>query len=198
MMAVSETDDLHDLILSAAKELFSTQGYHGLSMRQIAESVGVSKAALYYHFKNKEQLFLAILDAYLDEMETMIDRIQAQEPTARGRIQRLVENILSQPLAQRSVIRLGSQEMAQLSPEAREAFNLAYDRKFITKIDEIMKEGMDRGELRRLNPSLATWSLLGMMYPYFYPAHLSHLHLPLGIVEQLLTIYLDGATNPEA
>lgn len=198
MMAVSETDDLHDQILSAAKELFSTQGYHGLSMRQIAESVGVSKAALYYHFKNKEQLFLAILDAYLDEMEAMIDRIQAQEPTARGRIQRLVENILSQPLAQRSVIRLGSQEMAQLSPEARETFNLAYDKKFITKIDEIMKEGMDRGELRRLNTSLATWSLLGMMYPYFYSVHLSHLHLPVGIVEQLLTIYLDGATNPEA
>jgi len=198
MMAGSETDDLHDQILSAAKELFSTQGYHGLSMRQIAESVGVSKAALYYHFKNKEQLFLAILDAYLDEMEAMIDQVRAQEPSARGRIQRLVENILSQPVAQRSVIRLGSQELAQLSPETKDAFDLAYDKKFTGKIDAIMQEGMANGELRPLSPNLATWSLLGMMFPYFYPAHLSHLHPPVGLVEQLLTIYLDGAANPEA
>ncbi len=194
-MAFLETDDLHAQILTVAEELFSAQGYHGLSMRQIAELVGVSKAAIYYHFENKEQLFLAILDAYLDEMEAMIDQVRAQEKTARSRIRRLVENILNQPVAQRSIIRLGSQEMAQLSPEAKDAFNQAYWEKFTGKIETIMKEGMESGELRPLNPGLATWALLGMMFPYFYPAHLSHLNLPKANIDELLTIYLDGAIN---
>ncbi len=60
-MTTTETRDLRELILATAKSLFSQQGYHGLAMRQISESLGVAKSALYYHFKDKEQLFLAIL-----------------------------------------------------------------------------------------------------------------------------------------
>ncbi|MBK9209973.1 MAG: helix-turn-helix transcriptional regulator [Anaerolineales bacterium] len=51
---------LREQILDTAKSLFMQQGYHGLAMRQISEAVGVSKAALYYHFKDKEELFLAM------------------------------------------------------------------------------------------------------------------------------------------
>ena len=42
-------------ILAQARHLFLEQGYHGLAMRSIAEAVGVTKAALYYHFKDKEE-----------------------------------------------------------------------------------------------------------------------------------------------
>ena len=69
---------LREQILVAAKRLFIEQGYHGLAMRQISEAVGVSKAALYYHFKDKEELFLAILSSNLDEIEQAIDLIHAK------------------------------------------------------------------------------------------------------------------------
>ena len=59
--------DLHFQIITAAKPLMVDQGYRGLSMREIAEAVGVSKAALYYHFQDKEQLLLAILESNLAE-----------------------------------------------------------------------------------------------------------------------------------
>jgi AcrR family transcriptional regulator len=56
MLLMSETErrDLRAEILAAARGLFIQQGYHGLAMRQIAEAVGVSKPALYYHFRDKE------------------------------------------------------------------------------------------------------------------------------------------------
>ena len=63
-----EGRDLHNEILEAARGLFIAQGYRGLSMREIASVLGVSKPALYYHFKDKEELFLAILTAYLEEL----------------------------------------------------------------------------------------------------------------------------------
>ena len=70
---------LREQILISAKSLFIQQGYHGLAMRQISEELGVSKAALYYHFKDKEELFLAILRGNLDELERAIDDIQSKQ-----------------------------------------------------------------------------------------------------------------------
>ena len=47
-------------ILDVALHLFSTQGYDATSVRQISEALGLTKAALYYHFKNKEDIFMAL------------------------------------------------------------------------------------------------------------------------------------------
>ena len=190
--------DLRQQILSTAKNLFIRQGYHGLSMRQIAEALGVSKAALYYYFRDKEELFLAILDSYLDEIEGELQRIQQEQVGARQRIQAMVEIILLQPAEQRAVIRLSSQEMAQLSLPARQAFDRAYHRKFIDRICAILQEGMQNGELRPVDPNLAAWALLGMMYPYFYPAHSSDLLPPVEVAEHLVRIFLDGIAQPPA
>lgn len=190
--------DLRQQILFTAKNLFIQQGYHGLSMRQIAESLGVSKAALYYHFRDKEELLLAILDSYLDEMEAALQRIQQEQARARQQIRALVELVLLQPADQRAVIRLSSQEMAQLSKPSRQAFDQAYHRKFLDRIQSILAEGIRRGELRPIDPTVAAWALLGMMYPYFYPAHSRDLLPPVEVVEHLVSIFLDGVASPSA
>ncbi len=184
--------DLREQILRAAKALLLGQGYRGLSMREIAEAVNVSKAALYYHFKDKEQLLMAILDSYLDEMEAILARLQALDLPAREKITALVEQILSQPAENRAVIRLSSQEMAQLTPPARQAFDQSYHDKFLNRIQAILEDGMRTGELRQVDPGVATWVLLGMMYPYFYPAHSHDLPAPADVGRQLADLFMDG------
>ncbi len=47
-------------ILDAARELFITEGYEGVSMRQVAQKIEYSPTAIYVHFKDKEQLFLEL------------------------------------------------------------------------------------------------------------------------------------------
>ena len=183
---------LHEKILSTAKSLFIQHGYHGLAMRQIAEALNVSKPALYYHFKDKEELFLAILTAYLDEMETALGRISAQSVTCREKIRIFMEYILIQPPEQRALIRLASQEMGQLSAPARKAFERIYREKFVGKVEAILISGMERGEFKPVRPEIATWTLLGMMYPYFYPAHSEKTGLSEEIIQQITTVYLNG------
>jgi AcrR family transcriptional regulator len=155
---------LREKILSTAKSLFILHGYHGLAMRQISEALNVSKPALYYHFKDKEELFLAILKAYLDEMEGALNQIAAKPVTCREKIRLFVAYVLVQPPGQRAIIRLASQEMGQLSDLARK-------------------------------PEVATWALLGMMYPYFYPTHAGNAGLSDEIVELIVTLYLEGISN---
>jgi AcrR family transcriptional regulator len=183
---------LREQILSSAAQLFIEQGYCGLSMRQIAESVGVTKAALYYHFKDKEDLFLAILEAYLERVEALVVEIQQEDLTCRDSINLLVGRILKQPVDQRAIIRLASQEMTHLSADSRKSFGDVYHTRFIHRIETMLEAGILAGELRNIDPKVATWSLLGMMYPYFYPVHPADVSLSDDAIEQLVSIFLDG------
>lgn len=53
---------LRDKIVTAAKELFSTKGYSETTMNDIIKSANTSKGNIYYHFENKESLFLYIFE----------------------------------------------------------------------------------------------------------------------------------------
>jgi AcrR family transcriptional regulator len=59
-----------DAILDTSAKLFSQQGYKEVSIRDIAQACGMTNAALYYHFKNKEDLFLAMLER--DHEQTLV------------------------------------------------------------------------------------------------------------------------------
>ena len=56
-------------ILDAALALFSHQGYRATSMREIADRAGVSTGNVYHHFKDKEAIFLGLLDVYWQAIE---------------------------------------------------------------------------------------------------------------------------------
>jgi AcrR family transcriptional regulator len=63
--------DTRERILAVANELFIEQGYEGTSLREIADRLGITKAALYYHFRSKDEILetlLAPFDALLDEL----------------------------------------------------------------------------------------------------------------------------------
>jgi len=55
-------------VLAAALEVFSAAGYHAVSMDEIADRAGVSKPVLYQHFPGKLDLYLALLDAGIEDL----------------------------------------------------------------------------------------------------------------------------------
>jgi len=186
---------LDEQILETAKDLFINKGYHGLSMREISEALGVSKAALYYYFKDKEELFLAILKIYLDDMSEALDQIESETASRRDQIQRFIEYVLTQPAKQRATIRLASQEIIHLTPKARKTFDALYREKFIGKVQAILQKGMDHGEFRKMKIEAAVWGLLGIMFPYFYPTHSGNSPVPDETIREVITIFLDGISK---
>ncbi len=192
---VNSNSGLHEQILATAKNLFVNKGYDGMSMREIAEALGVSKAALYYYFKDKEELFLAILKIDLDDMSAALNRITAEPVDCQEKIRLFVEYVLTQPAEQRSTIRLASQEITHLSPESRKAFDTIYRENFIGKIQSILQTGMENVEFRKIQPEVAVWALLGIMFPYFYPAHSGNSPVPAEIIDEVVSIYLAGICN---
>jgi AcrR family transcriptional regulator len=77
--------DTREKIRAVALELFSEHGYDKTSLREIAEHLGVTKAALYYHFKSKEDIVTSLFEDVRQEIE---DIIAWGEPQPRTRATR--------------------------------------------------------------------------------------------------------------
>jgi AcrR family transcriptional regulator len=77
--------DTRERIQSIALELFAEQGYEKTSLREIAERLGVTKAALYYHFRSKEDIVRSFTEDYRAEVEAVIAWGASQPPTSQTR-----------------------------------------------------------------------------------------------------------------
>ncbi|MBV9380264.1 MAG: TetR/AcrR family transcriptional regulator [Streptosporangiaceae bacterium] len=77
--------DTRARIQQVALELFAEQGYERTSLREIAERLGVTKAALYYHFKSKEDLVRSFTEDYFARVDSLIAWASDQAPTTATR-----------------------------------------------------------------------------------------------------------------
>jgi AcrR family transcriptional regulator len=68
-------------ILEAASELFTEQGYDATSLREIADRLGFTKAALYYHFQSKDEILRALLEPAETMVRELVERLEAAEDT---------------------------------------------------------------------------------------------------------------------
>jgi AcrR family transcriptional regulator len=71
--------DTRERILEIAMELFTQQGYEATSLRQIADRLGVTKAALYYHFQSKDDLLIALTQPAQHMIDELLDRLAAAD-----------------------------------------------------------------------------------------------------------------------
>ena len=67
-------------ILEVARHLFVTKGYRAISMRSIGQQLGYSHGSLYYHFKDKAELFYAIVQEDFSKLRTLFERVLVQSP----------------------------------------------------------------------------------------------------------------------
>jgi AcrR family transcriptional regulator len=95
----SEDQTTRDRILDIALELFSTKGYDKTSLREIAERLGFSKAAIYYHFASKEEILMALHRRLHDFGRDALDVLGTSGATPQmwaDLLDRLAEQIIEQ------------------------------------------------------------------------------------------------------
>jgi AcrR family transcriptional regulator len=74
--------DTRGEILEVAQELFADQGYDATSLREIAERLGITKAALYYHFRSKDDILRALIEPMGEVLNELVRRLEAAHDTA--------------------------------------------------------------------------------------------------------------------
>ncbi len=68
------------VLIDAAMDLFASYGYRGTSLARIARAAGVTKGALYWHFSDKEDFFLAVLDRVMGGFSEVFGKSDATDP----------------------------------------------------------------------------------------------------------------------
>jgi AcrR family transcriptional regulator len=192
---LTEGQESRKRIIDEAIRLFVSRGYDGISMREIAEACHLSKAALYYHFKSKEDLFLAIMNESVDELTALLTTYRNQPGTTRARISAFVYSIFIDLLPEhRALIRLANQEMNKLDLDQRENFSKKYQKDFIGGIISILGDGIQSGELSPADPAIITWIFLGMLYPFFNPEFSRPPREMEPIIKAILDVFFSGVS----
>jgi len=103
-----------DRILDVALDLFIDQGYDGTSLRQIADRLGITKAALYYHFEAKEDILMALHLRLHEFGKTALGTMTGDEPITLELWGALLDEVVDQMLVQRKLFLMHERNQAAL------------------------------------------------------------------------------------
>ena len=150
-------------IIAAAHTLFVDQGYHGTSMRQIAEGAGVTLGGIYNHFSGKEDIFKSLIIEYhpISEVVTKLDIIQGSNvPETFHFAAQTIQSTLQE---RGDFINLLFAELIEFQGEH---INTIFEEVFPRVLD-ISKKFLDGRELRSKNISVMFLSFLALMFAFF-------------------------------
>jgi AcrR family transcriptional regulator len=111
--------DTRQRILNVALDLFTEQGYDGTSLREIAAQLGVTKAAIYYHFESKEDILMA-LHMRLHDFGRDALLLIGEQPVTLALWEQLLDQIVGEMLAQRKIFLMHERNQATLEKLHRE------------------------------------------------------------------------------
>ncbi len=177
-------------LLDIACRLFGQKGYDRTSLRDIAEVAGITKAALYYHFPDKEALYDRVVIESLQRLNTFVrDRVQAG-PSATAGIRAFFQATAEHVDSHRHEWMAGSSAFwAETGAHRAQALRLRDEFEGILR--QCVIDGIANGEIRRVDPSLAGKFMLSCF------GHVARWHSPEGrlSVEEVMAQFVDYALN---
>jgi len=187
-------------ILAAALRLFSRQGFDATTTRAIAQLAGVNEAIIFRHFTSKEELYWAVLSEQMQDREPA-DRLKRKLRSPRHTRQTIAE-------AAETLLRRDDQDVAltrlllfsALRPgEFSEQFIRSYIGECLTLVSEYIREGVEKGWLRNIDPMVGARAFMGMLVyytlleePLSAAGHQNYDPRELGL--QLADIWLNGVS----
>ncbi|WP_330292118.1 TetR/AcrR family transcriptional regulator [Streptomyces sp. NBC_00576] len=139
------TPDAARRLLVAAVEAFAERGYHATTTRDIAGRAGMSPAALYIHYKTKEELLHRISRIGHEKAVDILRTAAQTEGTATERLAEAVSSFVRWHAGGRTTARVVQYELDSLGPDAR-AEILALRRQCDAEVRGIIEDGMETGE----------------------------------------------------
>jgi TetR/AcrR family transcriptional regulator len=156
-------------IQATAEKLFAQRGFDAVSMNDIAEAAGVSKANIFHHFESKNALYLSVVrNACADSVERL-QQLQHEDGAIPGRLADFAGNHLKSLLEHDRVSRLILRELndEQGARRAQELAEKVFGENFAILVD-IVRTGQRRGELHAdFDPAMIATLLIGANVFFF-------------------------------
>ncbi|MCF7969911.1 MAG: TetR/AcrR family transcriptional regulator [Methylococcaceae bacterium] len=156
-----DKEELHNDILVAALKLFTEKGYFNTSLTDIAELSGVkTSAAIYKHFKNKQEIAQALYEWVLDRLSVSIDDIRRRNRKASEQLREIVDLWFHladhAPEIMKFLLVLN---ISEFLPEEKPLMETAP----FSKILRILQNGIKDGEIKALDAQRAYCHFFGII-----------------------------------
>lgn len=164
---VAATAGTRERILRAASELFARHGFSRVSMRSVATASGVTKPALYYHFRDKEALFEECLGDFNEELAGTMRAAAGREGGMASRVRAVAEALLTgSPF---HPIRVHEELAEHVSGDMRARLRSAFANVVVAPVVELFENLQSTGELRQgVTPAAAAALLIGVCIAFLH------------------------------
>lgn len=162
---------MREEIRGAATRLFGVRGLGAVTLQEIADELGMSKAALYHYFPNKDALVRAIFEDWARIGGDRIAAVVALDEPASVRLRRMIELHVLGLTRDLDLYRLGFRDEDQLPDGAREVFD-HFKRDVDHAVRTVIHEGVESGEFAPVDPKIAGFAAIGMcnwMFKWYRP-----------------------------
>ncbi len=159
-------------IIDTAVELFHRKGYRATSLDDLAQELGISKAALYHYVESKEELLFIIYTQALSSIFEETYRIAGMDLPAVEKLRMIIRNHLMNIIIKNvSLFFVFFTEENQL-PERYYRMVKEKKKEYDGIIQGIIREGIAQGAIREVDPRLLGYAIVGMcnwLYKWFHP-----------------------------
>ncbi|MBI4652371.1 TetR/AcrR family transcriptional regulator [Candidatus Desantisbacteria bacterium] len=149
----------YNAILNAGLEIFSSRGYHNTVIEEIAIKAGIGKGTIYRYFKNKKDLFLALIEYKVDELKVAVFKEISKQQGTHKRLEAGVCAYLKYFEKNKNFYQILIHEKSEFG---KEAF-LLHRRKQVDLFKPFIQEGINKGEIKSLNAGSLTYALFGFI-----------------------------------
>lgn len=154
---MNDNSDTADRLRDTARKLFADKGFDGTGVREITSEAGANLGAVTYHFGSKHALYTSVLEHVFSDLARRTEAAAAAPGTPEARLRGIVAAFFGffadAPDAPRLVIR----ELASGAPPVP-AVHLM--RRNLAAIQTVVREGIDTGRFRPMEPFLAAFSII--------------------------------------
>lgn len=187
-------------IITAACELFANSGFEAVSVAEIAQRAGVSKANIFHHFKSKDALYLEVLKQGCRKHADFTDALLKADLSSVEKLKRLAEFDLADMFDNEVETQLFMREIFNYGHgDGRSMAEDVFEHNFEV-IVELFRQGQARGDLRPdFDPATAAWMFASNLIMYFHTQQmrrrmsvLQHIDQPEVFGMKMLEIFLQG------
>lgn len=158
-------------LLEVARKLFAHKGLEATTMNDIAAASGRGRRTLYTYFRNKENIYYAVIEEELERLSEKMDEVASMDVEPEEKIFTLIYthlSIIRDTVARNGTLRAEFFRNIWMVEKVRKAFDVEEHR----ILQKVLQEGVDKGRFRIENVGLMAdivyYSVKGLEVPYIY------------------------------
>lgn len=182
-------------ILEGAASLFVTRNFADVTMSEIADAADVTKGALYHHFDSKEDLYLSMMHAYLEETKELMASVVAAGGSCRQRLRRFTLTFLQLPRQKQALMQLVRRDVNIFDGRERERLVRAYQAALPQQAEKIIQDGIDSGELIAGDARLLSWEHVASVEVVLADYARRRLGDPEAMANFVIGLFFDGVAR---